>query len=175
MDENTEQSGSGSSMGKLLIPAVVIGAFVIALIAFFALGMNKNNAAVQPTPETAMQTTTAPSPTTAPITGTEAATAASAYKDGEYSATGHYVSPGGPRDVDVTITLDQGVITAATFQGHATDPNSRRFQGEFKANFQPQVVGKNIDDVQVTKVAGSSLSPKGFMDALSQIKNEAKA
>ncbi len=37
------------------------------------------------------------------------------------------------------------------------------------------VVGKKIDEVQLTKVAGSSLTPKGFMDALEKVKTEAKA
>jgi uncharacterized protein with FMN-binding domain len=177
MDNNLEHSSGQSSSGnKLIIPAIAAGVLVIALIAFFALGMNKNNTAslTEPTQQETAQITSAPT-AAAPITGTEAASANSSYKDGEYHATGHYVSPGGPRDVDVTLTLKDGVITDAAFQGHATDPNSKHFQGEFKANFQPMVVGKNIDDVELTKVAGSSLSPKGFMDAVSQIKNEAKA
>ena len=37
------------------------------------------------------------------------------------------------------------------------------------------VVGKNIDEVAITKVAGSSLTPKGFTDALEKIKADAKS
>lgn len=176
--DNTSESGAPQASGnKMIIPAVVVGVIVIALVAFFALGMNKNKTAssVQPSPEVAQQTTEAPSPTNAPVTGTKGASTTSEYKDGTYNATGHYVSPGGPRNLDVSLTLNDGVITAATCVGHATDPNSMRFQGEFRTNFQPQVVGKNIDDVNVTKVAGSSLAPIGFMDAVTQIKSEAKA
>ena len=36
------------------------------------------------------------------------------------------------------------------------------------------VIGKDIDEVNLTKVSSSSLTPKGFMDALKQIEVEAK-
>jgi uncharacterized protein with FMN-binding domain len=173
MDENNTQGAQRSSTGKFLIPAVVLGVIVIAAIAFFAMNQSKNNSSVDPTGT--MEAVTS-APTQAAVeTQPTATVSASEFKDGEYDATGHYVSPGGPRDVDVTITLADGVITDAIFLGHATDPNSKRFQGEFRDNFKPLVVGKNIDDVQLTKVAGSSLSPKGFMDALEKIKTEAQS
>jgi uncharacterized protein with FMN-binding domain len=179
MDNNTnEPSSQNSPMGKMLIPAVVIGLLVFATVAYFALGMNQNKSTstTQPTPDSAMQATSVPSPTSGtPVTGTEGAATSSEFKDGTYTATGNYVSPGGPRNVDVSITLKDGVITAADFTGHATDPNSKRFQGEFKDNFKPLVVGKSLDEVSLTKVAGSSLSPKGFMDALDEIKSESQA
>lgn len=96
------------------------------------------------------------------------------YKDGTYKADGNYVSPGGPRDIGVTITLKNGVVTDSTFEGRATDPQSKRFQGEFSDNYKAMIVGKNISEVTLTKVSGSSLTPKGFMDALNKIKVEAK-
>jgi hypothetical protein len=37
------------------------------------------------------------------------------------------------------------------------------------------VVGKNISELQLTKVSGSSLTPQGFMDALEKIKAEAQS
>ncbi len=100
---------------------------------------------------------------------------ATAYADGTYDATGNYVSPAGAESVDVTITLDGDVITDATFHGNATHPTSMRMQGNFAAGFQEQVVGKSIDEVSLGVVNGSSLAPKGFMDALAKIKAEARA
>jgi hypothetical protein len=168
MEENTTPGAPKSSMSKILIPVVVLGIIVIAAIAFF---MNQNTATA---PESALEATTAPTSAAMEAEPTDVLSA-SAYTDGEYEATGNYVSPGGPRDVDVMITLADGVITDAEFVGTASDPNSKRFQGEFRDNFKTLVVGKNIDDVQLTKVAGSSLSPKGFMDALDKIKAEAQS
>lgn len=61
------------------------------------------------------------------------------------------------------------------FEGLATDPNSKRFQGEFADGYKAQVIGKPIAEVFLTKVSGSSLTPKGFNDAVEKIKSEAKA
>ena len=96
------------------------------------------------------------------------------YENGTYSANGEYISPGGPRDVSLTVTLTDGVVTDSLFEGHATDPTSMRFQGEFTDNYQPLIIGKNIDEIALTKVSGSSLTSKGFTDALEKIKLEAQ-
>ena len=96
------------------------------------------------------------------------------YADGTYNATGHYVSPAGAESVDVTVTLEGGVVADAQFKGNATNPASVKNQGKFAAGFREQVVGKPIDQISLGVVNGSSLAPKGFMDALKQIKTEAQ-
>lgn len=171
MEENGTNNETSGSSAKWMIPAAVVGLLVLAVVAFFLMGQSKT----APTQQEAMQAAATPTAPVATQTQTQGAMTEAEYKDGEYKAVGQYVSPGGPRDVDVIVTLEKGVVTDATFLGHATDPNSKRFQEEFKENFASEVVGKNIDEVKVTKVAGSSLSPKGFMDALEKIKEEAKA
>lgn len=179
MDEQTSNSTeSNSSQGKkFIIPAVVAGVIILAVVGVFAYqGMKSPTENLQATPTEIVSET--PTPTSVPEAMNEISSESGsvvAYKDGTYEATGNYVSPGGPRDVDVTITLKGGVVTASTFQGHATDPNSMRFQGEFAEGYKAVVVGKPIDEIAVVKVSGSSLTPKGFMDALEKIKTEAKS
>lgn len=51
---------------------------------------------------------------------------------------------------------------------------SARFQDLFAQNYKPLVIGKNIDEVQLGKVSGSSLTPMGFNDALAKIKTQAQ-
>ncbi|MFU8945685.1 FMN-binding protein [Mycetocola zhadangensis] len=102
-------------------------------------------------------------------------TAAGEYTDGEYTATGDYQSPGGPESVTVTLTLADNVVTALDVTGSGSTPNARRFQGEFIDNIADVVVGKPIDDLSVSKVAGSSLTSGGFNNALDQIKDDADA
>lgn len=99
----------------------------------------------------------------------------SAYQDGTYDATGHYTSPAGAEEVDVSVTLKDDVIVSAVFTGKAQNPTSKIMQGRFGDGFEQEVVGKKIDDVSLTVVNGSSLTPKGFMEALATIKAEAKA
>lgn len=97
------------------------------------------------------------------------------YADGTYSATGEYRSPAGEESVDVSLTIADGVVTAATFKGNATRPKSVEMQGNFSQGFEALVVGKSIDEVSLGVVNGSSLTPKGFMDAVEKIKAEASA
>ncbi len=96
-----------------------------------------------------------------------------AYKNGTYTATGTYNTPGGPEEVTVSITLVDGIVTATSSTAVAKAPVSAKFQEEFINSYQNLVVGKNINEVQLDKVAGSSLTPKGFNEAVNQIKTQA--
>lgn len=125
-------------------------------------------AETSPAPSATSATTSAPS-----SGSSSAAAGASAYQDGTYSADGTYVSPNGQETVGVQLTLAAGKVTAVEITQHPSNPNTRKFQGEFAGGIAAQVVGKSIDDLNVSKVAGSSLTSGGFNDAVSKIKSEA--
>ncbi len=97
------------------------------------------------------------------------------YKDGSYSAVGNYMSPGGSESVAVTVTLKDDVVTSAKVVANATRGESKQYQNKFISGYQSVVVGKKIEDINIIKVSGSSLTPKGFMDALVKIEAQAKA
>lgn len=97
------------------------------------------------------------------------------YADGTFAAAGTYRSPAGSEEVHISLTLKHGIVAVATYQGTATNPKSVKFQEMFGQGFQEAVVGKSIDSLNLTVVNGSSLTPMGFMDALSKIKAEAAA
>ncbi|MET1066343.1 MAG: hypothetical protein ABWX85_15435 [Arthrobacter sp.] len=99
---------------------------------------------------------------------------AAAYKDGTYSADGNYVSPNGTETVGVELTLAGGAVTDVKITPHPSNPNTRKFQGEFAGGIQSQIVGKQLDAIKVSKVAGSSLTSGGFNQAVEKIKSEAK-
>lgn len=110
----------------------------------------------------------------APAEDTSADTGSSAsYTDGEYTADGDYSTPGGQESVTVTVTLEGGVVSALEVEGSGGSPNTQRYQGEFIDNIDAEVVGKNIDDLEVSKVAGSSLTSGGFNSAIETIKSDA--
>lgn len=96
------------------------------------------------------------------------------YQDGTYSADGTYVSPNGTETVGVELTLAAGTVTDVQITEHPSNPNTRKFQGEFASGIAAQVVGKSIDELDVSKVAGSSLTSGGFNKAVEQIKSEAQ-
>ncbi|MGZ0211836.1 MAG: FMN-binding protein [Actinomycetales bacterium] len=97
------------------------------------------------------------------------------YTDGTYTESGDYTSPNGAEQVDVTLTLESNVVTDVEVVGHGDNPNTKQFQGEFIGGIASEVVGKNIDELSVDKVAGSSLTSGGFNKAVDAIKADALA
>ena len=97
------------------------------------------------------------------------------YKDGAYTAVGNYTSPGGAEHMNVTLTLKNDIVVDAQVTPQATLPISQRFQGIFAADYKSHVIGKNIKDLNLTKISGSSLTPQGFNDALAKIKAQAQS
>lgn len=95
------------------------------------------------------------------------------YTDGTYTAEGSYISPAGEETVTLEVTLADDIVTAVTVTPGADDPQARGFQDRFAGGISEQVVGKDIDTLDVTRVAGSSLTSGGFADALATIKADA--
>lgn len=96
------------------------------------------------------------------------------YKDGEYTETGKYISPGGQESIEVTLILSGGTITDATVIGDATSGEAKEYQEKFISSYKQNVVGKDVDEVSLSRVAGSSLTSNGFNDALELIKADAR-
>lgn len=99
------------------------------------------------------------------------------YQDGTYDATADYQSPNGTETIKVTVTLEGDVVTEVEVEGASVDPSPEveRYQGEFEDGIDAEVVGKNIDELQVDRVGGSSLTSGGFNEAIEQIKVKAQA
>ena len=112
-----------------------------------------------------------------PATGAapSAAAGSASYKDGTYTADGNYVSPNGTETVGVTLTLAGGAVSDVQITQHPSNPNTRKFQGEFAGGIQSQIVGKKLDEIKVSKVAGSSLTSGGFNQAVEKIKADAQS
>ncbi|MFS8158646.1 MAG: hypothetical protein ACMG6E_00265 [Candidatus Roizmanbacteria bacterium] len=151
---------------------LVIGVLVIALLGlgfwkFNSLSSMKNEQSM-----TSNQVKDQPDTTTPTGIDTQMK---KTYKNGTYKAKGDYKSPAGAEDIDVSLTLKNGVISAATFVGNGTNPTTKLMQGKFAAGFEKEVVGKSIDELDLQVVNGSSLTPKGFMDAVQKIQTQAQS
>jgi uncharacterized protein with FMN-binding domain len=118
--------------------------------------------------------TPAPATTDSGSTPDDAATSGT-YEDGTYTESGSYQAPSGTETVEVTLTLADNVITEVEVVGNATDPEAKVHQGEFADGIAAVVVGKNIDEIQVDRVGGSSLTSDGFTAAVDAIKADAAA
>ncbi|NTE86609.1 hypothetical protein G6L72_08700 [Agrobacterium rubi] len=93
------------------------------------------------------------------------------YADGVYTATGEY--GGQPSHITVKATLRDGIVTEVTVTPHAYVPHSLELQRAFAVAVPKVVVGKRVDQIKVGKLAGSSGTPKGFNDAIRQIREKA--
>lgn len=121
------------------------------------------------------EVSTQPSAEASAAPSSDAGASASVYSDGTYTASGAYQTPSTVEEIEVTITLEGDVITAVEVVGDPSVPESRENQAKFIGGIADAVVGQKIDDIEVTKVAGSSLTSGGFNKALEEIRSEAAA
>jgi len=146
----------------------VVGVLILAVLGYGVFNYTKKDsmsAAMEN--DTTPPLNTPPVPTTPPVT--------TMYKDGTYSVEGEYTSPGGAEKINVTLVLKDDVIVDATVKSLATLPASVNWQGKFVSGVKAEVVGKKLSEVTLTKVSGSSLTPKGWNDAVAKIMVQAKA
>lgn len=118
---------------------------------------------------------TATTPTAAATTSSSGDTSTATYKDGSYSGEASYANPSGTSKIKVALTLADNKITKITVTPEATDPTSKQHQSDFAGGIAAETVGKRIDALKVSVVAGSSLTVQGFDKVIQQIESEAKA
>ncbi len=150
--------------------------YIIAIIAIVVIGVGftlfQSGGSSEPTSATT-QTTELITPTTTETPVAE--TASTDYKDGTYATDVTYVTP--KRDeygVNVSLILTRDIVTdvKVTYsKGGEKDPNAARFQAAYKA----QVIGKDIDTLNLSRVGGASLTTAAFNNALVNIKADAKS
>jgi uncharacterized protein with FMN-binding domain len=96
------------------------------------------------------------------------------YKDGTYSASGQYTSPGGNESIDVSLTIKDGKVADSTVSPHAATEESQEHQNDFKRGYASLIKGKDLSTLKLSKVSGSSLTSQGFNAAVEKIRNQAK-
>lgn len=116
----------------------------------------------------------APSASATPPAPTHSVDPSATFRDGTYTATGDYVSPGGPSAVAVKLTLKDNMVTAITVTPKAENPTAVSYETRFSSGVSGLVVGKRISELNVTKVSGSSLTSMGFDRAIAAIEARAK-
>jgi uncharacterized protein with FMN-binding domain len=160
------------------LTGVVVGALVVivaAVAAFSKKDTAPSEVAIDATPSAQQSTTPSSTQSSIAVTATPSPSSASVYKNGSYTSTGAYTSPGGQQQIQVSVTLQNDKVTAASVVSKASDDESEEYQGKFASGFKALVIGKNIDDISLSRVSGSSLTSHGFNAALTTIKAQAKS
>lgn len=144
---------------------VVIGTVLALIVAVLAYGFykytRKDNEKIEPVvlpKETSQETTVT-----------------YVFKDGDYTSIGNYNSPGGAEEIGVKVSVKQDVITDASIEVKSSRPVSKNWQTTVANSIKSVVVGKKLNEVVLDKVSGSSLTPKGWNDAIVKIQAQAKA
>lgn len=123
-------------------------------------------------------TSEAPAPSSTPqstgSSGSSTSSSSGTYKDGTYTAEGSYQTPETVEKITVQVTLADDTITAVDVTGDPQARESQQYQSQFIGGISDEVVGKKIDEIKVSRVAGSSLTSGGFNQAIEEIKTEAK-
>ncbi len=96
------------------------------------------------------------------------------YRDGSFQANGTYQSPNGSENIIVVIELENDIVTDVEIITNPNNPTTANYQGQFADGIGEIVIGQDIDTLDVTVVAGSSLTGNGFREALDTIKADAR-
>ena len=120
-------------------------------------------------------TDNASTPSTGSSSESSGGDATGTYTDGTYTAEGSYQTPETVEKISVTLTLADGIVTDVEVTGDPQAPESKQYQGQFIEGIADEVDGKAIDDLNVSRVAGSSLTSGGFNQAVAAIKEQAAA
>lgn len=113
-------------------------------------------------------------PSTGSMTISTGSHLASVYRNGSYTESGRYTTPGGAESILVTLELDNGAVSGVQMRTEAKSPTAKQFQNQFQQRLVSAVVGRDISSLSVSRVAGASLTSIGFNDALTRIKSDAQ-
>jgi hypothetical protein len=88
-----------------------------------------------------------------------------------FTGQGTYLTPARTNHtIDVTLTVEAGVVTAADVVYDKGDgfsnPNQERFDGAFEA----EVIGKPLSEISLSRVGGASLTSEAFNQAVAEIR-----
>ncbi|MFG6401942.1 MULTISPECIES: hypothetical protein [unclassified Microbacterium] len=153
------------------VTAAFVGVLGIVTLAGCATDATTTTPSDTSSSDAAPAASSAPDASAAPAAGD----ATGAYADGTYTGEGTYATPESVETIEVTLTLENDVVTAVEVVGDPQAAESQRYQSQFIGGISDEVVGKSIDDLSVSRVAGSSLTSGGFNQAVDAIKSEAAA
>lgn len=166
--EPDDQPTSKRSISPALISIIVIAILALGAAGAYALTQTKTDADTHAEHHETTSTTDA-------ATTSGSASSDTSYRDGAYTETGSYSTPGGTESITVNATLTDGIITVISATGSASNDESSEYQGQFLSTYKSLVVSKSINAVKLSRVAGSSLTSNGFNAAIGKIKEDAKS
>lgn len=156
-------------IGSLAIAAIIgVGGFI------YVSGTSTKQASNSTVTESSVVPTSDKS-TPASTTDTTAPIPASTTANGTYTASTNYSVPQGFQNtIKVTVTVDDGTISAVSATHEYEDAESEFYLDAFDGAITAAVGGDKLEDAFAGRVGGASLTSGAFNDALQTIINDAK-
>src|SRR5262249_9705084 len=136
--------------GKTKLVTTIVAVLVVAgivLLADHIKAQSKNeqstptqNAAMTSPPSSSGDGSSTPSGSTG-TSGSGSSSSSGEFKDGAYEASSEYFVPHSNENIDVNLTLQNGVVTDVSIQNSENDPTSAVFQEDFTSSYKSAVVG----------------------------------
>lgn len=135
---------------------------------------NTNNPK-ETTPSPAPAENTKPAVVSNPKPAETAPAVAYDYKNGTYTSKITYNVPDHKTyTMDVTLTIDKDKVTSSNivYSSNASgDGNTKKFNNAYSS----QVIGKDVDSINLSRVGGASLTTNAFNNAIEAVKADAKS
>lgn len=97
----------------------------------------------------------------------------SSYIDGTYTAIASYFTPKRVKhEISATLTVRNDIITSADVQYDGESAKTPSHQG-FDGAYRPLLLGVSVDNLDLSRVGGASLTTTAFNEALADIKSDA--
>jgi hypothetical protein len=94
---------------------------------------------------------------------------------GTYTANASYLTPARTEHVvAITITMENGLVTDSVveFDGKTAGSYSNDNQNRFDQAYKSQVVGKRLEDINLARVGGASLTSNAYNEAVAKISTQ---
>ncbi|HYD03922.1 MAG TPA: hypothetical protein VEC16_06520 [Alphaproteobacteria bacterium] len=93
-----------------------------------------------------------------------------AVADGTYVENVNYMSPGGMDTIEITVVVENDIVTDAEIKPVVADPKSQTFIAKVNAALPDLVIGKKITELDLPEqISGSSLTSAAFAKQIEDI------
>jgi hypothetical protein len=147
---------------------------LVAVVAVSIIGLSACQPSTAPQSESmpaTSPTVASPTPSTAPLMQDGSSSQSKQQVDQVVT----YDNPGGGDPVRFQLTVENGVITAASSEVLADNPVSQKYQTGFKEALAGAVVGKKLSELQVDRIGGASLTSGAFRTFIKELNDQKNA
>lgn len=90
-----------------------------------------------------------------------------------YSANVSYNVPENNETLALTISVSNGIVSDVNIVQSKTGRKSANYQTNFEKSYKQFVIGKQLKDINLSRVGGASITTNAFMEAIKAVQKQA--